>query len=75
MSVKASDFVSSHAKEGVKQHIVYDGSNRMTHVYVALATAEDGDRCMLTRYQYSGVTTLITGSVEEVSTWQGAWDF
>ena len=72
---KASDLVKSHLAEAIKQHIVYDGSERMSIVYTALAGALDGDQCGKTTYQYDGASTRVTGMKEELDVWDSAWDF
>jgi hypothetical protein len=71
----ASDLLSFQAKEAMKMHIEYDGSNRMEYVYVAPIDAEDGATCMATQYQYDGVSNRVSGMKESMSTWQAAWDF
>jgi hypothetical protein len=73
--IKNSDFIQSFQKEGIKQHIEYDGSNRMTEVYEAMAYAEHGDHCTKTSYQYDGASNRVSGMKEEMSTWNSAWDF
>jgi len=72
---RASDFIKTQLSEGVKEHVTYDGSARITHHYTAPLSAGNGDPCLLTRYQYDGVTTRITDLVEEIGTWDGSWDF
>lgn len=72
---KPTDKIKSHGKEGLKVHIVYDGSNRMSEVYETLADAIHGQVALKTTYQYDGITTRITGMKEELSTWDSSWDF
>ena len=70
----ATDFVGSHFKEAIKSHLVYDGSNRVTHHYVAISTAKDNEACMVTRYTYNGATTNVVGMTEEIAAWLTIWD-
>ena len=70
----ASDFIKPHAQEAIKQYMTYDGNNRMEYVYVAIATAEDGDPCMVTQYVYDGLSNRVIKMKESLSTWQAAWD-
>ena len=72
---RPTDFIGSSGKEGIKQHIEYDGSNRMDEVYEAITGAKHGDACLLTSYQYIGVTTRISGMKEALATWDSSWDF
>lgn len=70
----ATDFVESHAREAIKQYIVYDGSGRMTETYTALTNAKDGDQCMKTQYAYDGATTRVIQMKESLTTWDSSWD-
>lgn len=72
---RSSDFIRSSGVEGIKMHIAYDGSNRMELVYEASADAKNGEACLLTTYQYIGITTRISGMKEELATWDSSWDF
>lgn len=72
---RPADFVKSGPTEGIKSHMVYDGSNRLSEVYEAMADALNGATALKTSYQYDGASTRITGMKEELSTWNSAWDF
>jgi hypothetical protein len=67
--------IKTHAKELVKQYLVYDGSDRLTDVYTAPKEAVTGTPCQLTRYAYVGVTSRILKRLETTATWDATWDY
>jgi hypothetical protein len=71
---KATDLVGSHFDEAIKSFSIYDGSNRLSEFFVALAETKDGEKCMKTTYTYDGVTTRVLKTKEELADWQAAWD-
>jgi hypothetical protein len=73
-SAHVSDFLSTHLKEAVKQHIEYDGFHRMIAVYVANIDAANGDYCMLTRYVYDGNSTRVVYMAESLANWDSTWE-
>lgn len=66
--------LKTQAHELVKQHIEYDGNNRMEYVYTARANAGDGASCSVVQYAYVGTTGRVQFMKEGISTWQAAWD-
>lgn len=60
--------------EPVKQYCIFDGSGRVTHIYEAKATAENGDPCFLTQYDYDGTSSRVEKTLESNSTWNSSWD-
>jgi len=66
--------IKTNSAENIKQHFVYDGSNRMVGVYEARENAADGDPCLLTTYTYVSTSTRVQAMKETDSTWNGAWD-
>ena len=66
--------LTTGSKELVKQHIAYDGSDRMEYVYEARAAAGNGDKCLGTQYAYDGSSTRVTGVREFEATWDSSWD-
>lgn len=70
----ATDFITPHQKEAVKQYITYDGLSRMEYNYVAIAGAAHGDLCIVTQYAYDGASGRIIKTKESLSTWDSAWD-
>jgi len=71
--IKARDFTSL-INEATKTHSVYDGLSRLIEFYVVHAEAIHGQACVRTRYEYVGATNLVENSVDELSTWDSAWD-
>jgi IMP cyclohydrolase len=69
-----TDFIRAHLNEATKEYIVYDGTSRMTEVYVATVDAEDGEPCLKTTYEYDGVSTRIVKRKEELDLWDSSWD-
>jgi len=67
--------LQTQANELTKQHVVFDGLNRPTVITTAGAAAANGTPCSQVRYQYLGVTSLVTGMIEENATWDSSWDF
>jgi hypothetical protein len=58
----------------IKQHMVYDVSNRLSYLYEAVVEAKHGEKCLVTHFHYSGTTSLVTDIKEDNSTWDSAWD-
>lgn len=52
----------------------YDGDGRNTYVVQAARDARDGDLCLVTKYEYDGVSTRISSSREYEGQWDGDWD-
>lgn len=64
----------TNALENIKQHFVYDVSNRMTDVYEARANARNGDPCLRTTYTYVSTSTRVQAMKETDATWDSSWD-
>lgn len=64
----------TQAHELVKQHVEYDGSNRVSYIYTVRADATNGTPCSVVRYSYNGLTTDVVFMKEYTSTWNSAWD-
>mgnify|MGYP006921347254 CR=1 FL=1 len=60
--------------ELVKSYIEYDGTERMTTVYEAPASALNGAVALKTEYVYDGVSTRIIKMKESESQWNSTWD-
>ena len=73
--VRATDLVIPHINEAIKSHFEYDGFGRLLFSVTALADSDHGDRALRTDYQYLLTTNKVTGSKEELTTWDSAWDF
>ena len=71
--IKARDHISL-IHEATKTHSVYDGLSRLIEFYVANADAQHGQTCLRTRYEYVTTTNLVENSIDELSTWDSAWD-
>lgn len=66
--------LKTQAHELVKQHIEYDGSNRVEYVYTVHSDGVDGTPCSVVRYAYVGISTLVVFMKEYTGTWDGSWD-
>lgn len=69
-----SGHLLTQAHELVKQHIEYDGSNRVEYIYTVRADAANGTPCSVVRYSYNGLTTDVVFMKEYTSSWNSAWD-
>jgi hypothetical protein len=69
-----NSFVKSGNEEYLKQYLVYDGSNRITQIYEAMANALNGDPCLLTEYGYVGISSRVEKMRESESTWDSSWE-
>jgi predicted lipase len=61
-------------KEMKKEHYVYDGSSRVTHIFQAKRDAANGSPCLVTKYAYIGATFNVSDSREYQGTWDATWD-
>lgn len=74
-SDQKADLVLNDLKVNViKTKSFYDGSNRLTSRYEAVANADNGVACLRTDYTYVGATTQVDASKESISTWNSSWD-
>ncbi len=67
--------IKTQQSQYIKSHCIFDGTFRVTHLYEAPSAAVNGSPCMVTRFQFDGVSTRVSGSIEEDATWSSAWDF
>jgi hypothetical protein len=67
-----TDLVRSFGRQAIKQYIVYDGFDRPTEVYEALSSAENGNQCLLTEYEYDGTSSRVIKMRESLTTWVSA---
>lgn len=74
MSIKPTDFITTHAVQGMKSYITYDAYNRMEYVYEAPVEAQAGSACMVTQYAYEGASTRVVKMKESNAVWQAGWD-
>ena len=58
----------------MKTFSVYDGFNRLIELYEAITDAPDGHVCLLTEYEYDGISNRVLKSKESNATWQAIWD-
>ncbi len=72
---KPKDFVKAIEHEAIKQHMEYDGSDRVEEIYTALYGTKDGESCIKMTYAYDGSSERITDMKEELAEWDGDWDF
>ncbi len=72
---KAKDFVTAIDHEAIKQHMEYDGTDRLEILYTALAGTIDGGKCIKQTYQYDGASDRVTDMKEELAEWDESWDF
>lgn len=70
----ADELLKTLGREIIKVHRVYDGSDRLTENYEALANTIDNGPALKTTYTYVGATTNVENMKEELSTWDSAWD-
>jgi hypothetical protein len=66
--------LKTQAHELVKQHIEYDGNNRMEYIYTVRADADHGTPCSVVRYSYSGLTSRVLYMKEYTGTWDSSWE-
>lgn len=66
--------LKTQAHELVKQHIEYDGSNRMEYIYTVHADAPHGTPCSVVRYSYSGLSSRVVYMKEYTGTWDSSWE-
>lgn len=70
----ADELLRTLGKEVIKVYRVYDGSNRLTEQYEALANTINGGPALKTEYTYVGATTDVEKMKESLTTWNSAWD-
>lgn len=58
----------------VKTKSFYDGSNRVTSRYEAVANSIHGGPALKTDYTYVGATTFVDASKESMGAWDSSWD-
>jgi hypothetical protein len=74
-SDSTADFIlQTLGREVIKVKKFYDGSNRVTSQYEAVANAEHGKPCLKTEYTYVGATPNVDAMKESAATWDSAWD-
>lgn len=66
--------LESLKKEIVKVFKVYDGSDRLSEQYEALANTADNGPCLKTDYTYVGATTRVEKMRESVGIWLAAYN-
>lgn len=66
--------IKTGSMEYIKQHLVYDVSNRLIEVYEARANAVDGAYALKTTYAYDNTSLRVVSMKEESSTWTASWD-
>ena len=74
MSENDRELLITHREELVKQYIALDGSGRASKVYTAQTHTDDGGKCIITEYEYSGNSTTIIKRKEYYGTWSSAYD-
>ena len=71
----ALELLKSHAKEQVKQHIVFDSQTRPKYIFTTYIGAGENDPCMCDEYVYlTATSTQIISRQERVYKWKSAWD-
>lgn len=66
--------LKTQAAELLKQHIEFDGSNRVEYVYTVTADALDNTPCSVVRYAYDGVSSRVVFMREYEGNWDSAWE-
>lgn len=75
MTVKnTTSLLLTEANEFVKSFTEYDGSDRVSKVYMAREGAAQGDPCTVTEYTYVGATTRVEKMKETQGVWQSSYD-
>ena len=74
MSENNREPLITHREELVKQYIELDGSGRAIRTYTVRTYAVDGEKCIVTEYEYSGNSTTILKRKEYYGTWSSAYD-
>lgn len=71
---KADEVLQTLMREVVKVYRTYDGSDRVTAEYEAVANAADGQPCLKTEYTYTGARTTPDKMKESLDVWSAAYD-
>ena len=71
---QADELLVTLGREVLKVYRVYDGSDRLTEQYEALANAIHGGPALKTEYVYDGATTKVLKMKESLTTWDSSWD-
>lgn len=67
--------INSLDSQLMKQHFVYDVSERLTDLYETVTEATHGSPCIVTRYTYISPTSFkVQAMREENAVWDSAWD-
>lgn len=69
-----TNFITTLRQEVLKSHSVYDVSDRLIELYEAVVWADQGEECLLTKYEYVGVKTIVENTREFKATWDSSWD-
>lgn len=71
---RAAEFIGVLQKEKMKTHCKRDGSERVILLYEAPVHVQDGDKCLVTVYEYSAANTVPTNTLEKEAIWDSDWE-
>jgi hypothetical protein len=71
---RGDELLQALMREIVKVYRIYDGSNRVTTEYEAVANAVDQQVCLKTEYTYAGARTTPDKMRESLDVWSSAYD-
>lgn len=69
-----TELLKTILNELLKEHVEFDGLNRISKKYLAPISAEDGSPCFVIEYIYSGVSLIVKGRKEGYGTWLSSYD-
>ncbi len=72
--IKTMNMVRTALTEGMKTYSVYDPSGRLIEFYEAATDAADGNNCLLTTYEYDGVSSRVLKTKESIAQWDASYD-
>jgi hypothetical protein len=69
-----TDILITIRRELNKEHLEYDGNNRISKKFIAPYDAIDGDVCFVIEYLYYGLTLFVKGRKEGHGVWLTSYD-
>lgn len=71
---RAAEFIGVLQREKMKTHVKRDASERVILLYEAPAHVQDGDKCLVTVYEYNAANTVPTNTLEKEAIWDSSWE-
>ncbi len=62
------------SNEFTKNYQVFDGSDRLSILYIAVTDAADGEPCLKVEFTYVGITSRVEKRKESEASWDATWD-